>query len=102
MFWSGKSTLNPGGVPQVQQHLRSGSEAASGEVECGRRTLSRKASDLFQRVDVLHQTVRLSKVVNVTIERILQELGTLHKSGEILVGNIRSHVGGLKLGMDAV
>ena len=74
----------------------------SGEVECGRRALSGKASGLLQCVDIFHQTIRLLQVVEVTRKWIVDALGTLDQSGKILGGDICRNVGGLKLGVDTM
>ena len=64
--------------------MRSGCEAVVGEFKCGSRGLACKPSGFSQRVDILHEAVRLLQVGDVAGEGFVESLGTLYQSGESL------------------
>ncbi len=94
--------FEPGRVPEVEQHLRSGGQAVHGEVERLGRTFAVESADLFQSINIFHQRVRLAQISDVVDERIIEPLGSLHETGKIFFPEIRGDVDAFKLPMDVV
>src|SRR3984885_2051007 len=102
MFRHWHSALQPCRVPEIEQHLRSRSQPLSREIERLGSALAGEASRLVQRIDFVHQSVRLPEVNNVAGEGILDPLRALHQSREIGVLDVGGYVCGLELRVDFV
>src|SRR5580692_2282459 len=104
MLWKGQRgrTLQPRGIPEIYEHLRSCCQAMSGELECLRRALLAKAARLFDRINFFHQSIGLSQVSNIANKGIVQLLWSVYESSQILCRDVRSDIRCLELRVDVV
>src|SRR3984885_9556200 len=102
MLWHRDRALDPCGVPEIQQHLRSRGEAVRSEVEGGGGTFAFEASSFLYRVDVLHERVRVPKIGEVAGEGMRYLFWSLHECCEVLWCDVRRHVGAFKLRVDVM
>src|SRR5579863_3091084 len=97
MFRSRSRTLQPCRIPKIEQHLRTGGETVSREVERGRRAFAGEPSCLLEGIDVFHHRVRVSKISDVLREGLVEALRRLYEASEVLSRDVGCNVCGFKL-----